>query len=653
MNKKTLSLLLICIFLTTVFAGCANNTKSNNQSSQSSNTSTINGSNNKNYDYSWKTTDKNTIELNTNSIIAGNNVSVKKSVVTIEEAGTYVISGDLKNGQIIVDTKDEEEVKLVLNGVSISSEDNSPIYIKEAENVIIILASDSINTLSDSDSYNFDDKENEEPNATIFSKTELVIYGEDNSTLTIAGNYNDGINAKDELIVDNADINIVAVDDGIRGKDFITFFNSTIDITAGGDAIKSDNDSDESLGYININDSEINIAANEDGISATTQINIEQSTLNIESGEGSNSLVSDNDDSTKGIKAGNAINISDGNITIDSTDDAIHSNGTITINSGTIDISSGDDGIHADEKITINGGDITIKKSYEAIESSLITLNNGTLYLTSSDDGFNVAGGNDGSALGRKGAGGFGVQEGAYLYLNGGYVYMNANGDGLDSNGSVVMTGGTVIVNGPTNNGNGAIDYNGDFQITGGTLIAAGSSGMAEAPGNSSTQYSILVNFSEAQVAGTMINIQDSSGNSVLTFTPAKKFQSIVLSSSELQEGETYTVYLGGSSTGTEKDSLYIGGKYTPGTENTTITISGITTKEGESGGMMGGGPGDRGNRIMDDKQMPTGDNMMRDGQRGTSTMRQMPPDMQNGNFEGGTPPDMPDGEFTPPDMMQ
>ncbi|WP_337044811.1 carbohydrate-binding domain-containing protein [Emticicia sp. 17c] len=276
--------------------------------------------------------------------------------------------------------------------------------------------------------------------------------------------------------------------------------------------------------------------------------------------------------------------IRDGNINATAKADGLKSSndsdaalGYIIIDKGSINIDAGDDAIHAETKLTINGGDINIIKSYEGLEGKEITINDGIIHLVSSDDGINVA---DGSGN-EGGFGGMPVStstSGLNLYINGGYIYVNANGDGLDSNGSITMTGGTVIVNGPTANNNGPLDYDGSFKITGGYLVAVGSSGMAQLPGTSSTQNSVLVNFTAAQNAGTLIHIQSNDGKELITFKPAKKYQSIAFSSKGLANG-SYDAYLGGSSTGTEKDGLYTNGAYTSGTKNTSFTVSSVVTK--------------------------------------------------------------------------
>lgn len=151
------------------------------------------------------------------------------------------------------------------------------------------------------------------------------------------------------------------------------------------------------------------------------------------------------------------------------------------------------------------------------------------------------------------------------------------------------MTHGLVIVNGPTENMNGALDYMGDFTVTGGFLVAVGSAGMAQAPSASSTQYSVLVNFSSMLSAGTLIRIENADGTDVLTFAPTKAFQSVTLSSPALQNGVTYNVLTGGKSTGAAIDGLYSGGSYSGGTQADSFTISSIVTG---AGGAFRGGPG-------------------------------------------------------------
>jgi hypothetical protein len=179
------------------------------------------------------------------------------------------------------------------------------------------------------------------------------------------------------------------------------------------------------------------------------------------------------------------------------------------------------------------------------------------------------------------------------IYINGGTIFIDASGDGIDSNGSFEMNEGMLLINGPTDNRNGPLDYDETFTIRGGFLVAVGSSRMAMAPSDTSTQYSVLYNFDAMQAGGTLLHIRPQTGQEILTYMPVKGYQSVVISSPALQNGETYLVYTGGSSTGTVTDGLYEGGVYTLGSKIASFTISSMVTRLGiEGGGPGGGGPG-------------------------------------------------------------
>ncbi len=529
-------------------------------------------------DYIWDSSDVIQIVLNGNSVtVDAACVNVNGTKVTITSSGTYSISGSMSDGQIIVNTDDKEIVRLIMNGVNINSSASTPVYIISAEKIVIVLAEYTENYVKDGETYIFEDPEEDEPNAAIFSKSDLTICG--NGSLTVDGRFNDGIAGKDGLIITNGTITVNASDDGIRGKDYLVIKNGNITVNAKGDGLKSDNADDATMGYISVKTGIINVISGGDAIVSETDITISDGEIILSSGGSSNNRVDENT-SAKGIKAGVSLVIDGGTFTINSADDAIHSNRNIVINGGSFVISTGDDGMHADISLGINGGDISITKSYEGIESEVIAINNGNIHLVSSDDGINAStgGGGDFGMGGRPAQGGFVTSGNCFLYINGGYVVVNATGDGIDVNGSVVMTGGDIIVNGPTSNMNSALDH-GSFKITGGFLLAVGSSGMAQAPGVSSSQYSILMNLRTTQQAGTMVHIQLNNCKEILSFTPIKKFQSVVFSSAELKKGSTYDVYFRGSSTGTVVDGLYQNGTYTPGTMFASFTISGIVTK--------------------------------------------------------------------------
>jgi hypothetical protein len=230
--------------------------------------------------------------------------------------------------------------------------------------------------------------------------------------------------------------------------------------------------------------------------------------------------------------------------------------------------------MHAEADLYIENSFIQIIKSYEGIESNAgsITINSGEIYITSSDDAINIAAGGDGNS-------GQGSSTTNYiLKVNGGYIVLNASGDGIDSNGDFTITGGTVIVSGSSAKSNSAIDCDGSFLTNGGLLITTGTSQMAKAPNSTSEQYAVMINFSSAKQAGTMVHIQNTKGDNLLTFEPLKEYQSVIFSSSALINDSSYDVYYGGSSSGALSDGLFTGGVYTTGSLYDSFTISDIIT---------------------------------------------------------------------------
>ncbi|MCM0648035.1 carbohydrate-binding domain-containing protein [Clostridium swellfunianum] len=645
MNKKSVYLKVVAALVTTTFLyGCSS--KGGTQTETSTQTETtaqakasIIGDKNvgsiisqlvtyeKEESYSdWKNENPNYIELSgTTANLKGSGAEVKASKITITAAGVYVVSGKLDNGQIIVDVKDKGTVKIVLNGTEIKSSDNAPIYVKNAGKTILSIEAGTENSITDGEKYTLEDASSDEPSAAIFSKDNLVING--TGKLTVKANYKDGIASKDDLKIVEGNIYVIAVDDGIVGRDILAVKEGSINIEAGGDAVKSSNDEAADKGIVAIENGTFNLKSKNDGIQAETAVLITNGSFNIISGGGSvngtkkaeegmrgpmdsgkntnstNTATSaqTESESAKAIKAGADVGVAGGTFNIDSADDSIHSNNNVTIEGGSFNITSGDDGIHGDSTIFAKGGKINITKSYEGIESSIITISDGEIYVTASDDGLNAGGGADGSSVnGRPGQNNFNSSSSNKLNINGGYIVINSVGDSLDANGSIYMTKGTVIVSGPTANYNGALDYDGTFEMTGGYLVSAGSSGMAQAPSDTSAQNSIIMTYPKAQAAGTIVNLQDGKGNAIVTFAPGKEYQTVVISSPQLKKGENYTLYSGGKSTGTSKDGLYIDGKYEGGTKVVSFAISNSTTWLNESGvttakSGMQGGPGGKG----------------------------------------------------------
>lgn len=533
------------------------------------------------------------ITLSGDSISCQSNaVQISGSVATITEEGTYILSGSLEDGTIIVDAEDTDKIQLVLNGVEITSSTSAAIYVREADKVFITTASGTENLLANGGEYVAIDDNNID--AAIFSKADLTLNGA--GTLTIHAAAGHGIVSKDDLVLTSGTYEITAASHGLFGKDSVRVASGTYTITSGKDGIHAENADDTSLGFLYIANGTFEIHAQGDGMSAGTYLLIEDGEFSVEAGGGSENAstqsntqdfapdrqwetttvdTSDDTTSTKGLKAVTDLTVNSGTFAIDSADDSLHSNGDLTILGGEFTISSGDDGIHADSAVSISDGTIQIFQSYEGIEGLSIAIDGGDISLVASDDGLNAAGGNDSSGFGGRGGDIFASTDGAMITISSGTLHVNASGDGIDSNGDLIITGGEIYVSGPTDSGNGALDYAGEAVISGGTFVAAGSSGMAQNFSSSSTQGVMMVTVNSAS-AGSTISLSDSSGNELVSWQADKAYTSVIISCPQITQGETYTL--------------------TTGSNSTEITMSSLIYSSGGMGNMggMGGGPGGR-----------------------------------------------------------
>lgn len=542
--------------------------------------------------------------------ITGPGAAAAGKVLTISKGGTYVFKGTLTDGQVVVEAGKDDAVKLVLNGASLSCSDSAPLYIKEAANVVLTLADGTANSLTDAETYTYAAGE-DEPNAALFSKQDLTING--TGALTVTARYNNGITSKDDLVIVDGLITVTAVHDGIRGKDSISVRGGTITVTAGGDGLKANNDTDTDKGWIALDGGTFIIEAGNDGIQAETALAVTGGSYQIVTGGGSAAVTkTDNGgipgwnfrpggtqttttdtESYKGVKAGTSLSLQGGTFVIDAADDALHANGNVTISDGSYDLSTGDDGVHADGTLTISGGTVVVRTSYEGLEGADVAISGGDIQVTASDDGINAAGGSDtGEAGGWRGPDRFQSGGSHTLSISGGTVVVDAEGDGLDVNGTLTISGGLILVNGPTSSGNGALDYDGSCTVSGGVLIAAGSAGMAQAPSSSSEQAVLMVTYTSNQRAGTLIGLTDSKGALVAAFSPTKAYQSVVICTPALKQGESYTLYSGGSCDGGAISGYTASGTLSDASKLSTITLSGTVTSvrsDGSAGGSGGG----------------------------------------------------------------
>ena len=560
-------------------------------------------------DGEWDTENATVITLNgTEAKVSGQGAYAYDGGVVISNAGTYVISGTLTDGSIVVDTYSSSKVWILLSGVDITCEDNACIQVEEADKVFLTLAAGTVNTLTGGEEYSAEAQE-DGTDGVIYAHDDLTING--SGSLTINAQYKHGIEANDDLVITGGNISIEAVKDGISANDSFRLMNADITIQAGDEGIKV---TTEETGYFYM----------------------ESGTLNV---------------------------TSDG--------DSIHAAGDVTIQDGTLTLSSQDDGVHADGKIYFYNGSLLITECYEGLEASAIEVYDGDITITSSDDGFNangatssfgMGGGMNFGGMNNGGMGRFGsteTEEGAesgerpempengsfesgempeapenfesgemperpegfesgempeppagfesgempelpegfesgempqapmdmgesasagenagsmqdaavtaenseteaedeecYILIAGGTItILNETGndaDGLDTNGDLIITGGDIRVSLQGQGSNNAIDYGsengGTATISGGTLVAAGGASMAESFDTTSEQPSILYTLSETAEAGTKVSLLDENGTVLLSYEVPYSFTSLHISCPDLQVGKTYQLVTG------------------------------------------------------------------------------------------------------------
>lgn len=542
---------------------------------------------NRDYRTDYDGGDSTLIQLNGSSVSCNDkDVLIDGTTVTITNKGTYILSGTLENGMIIVNAEETDKPQLVLNGVTITSAESASLYVLNADKVFVTLADGTSNTLANGGTFTAIDDNNID--GAVFSKQDLTFNG--NGSLTVTSPADHGIVCKDDLVFTGGTYTITCAGHGFDANDSVRITNATITIDAGKDGIHTENSDDTTKGFFYMLNGTLSIEAEGDGVSAEAYAKICDGTIGIVSGGGSengtkqssdsyggfmggfggghggmgrpgssssssSSATEEDSTSIKGIKATGDLIIDGGTFTIDSADDSLHANANITISGGNFTFASGDDGVHADETLSISDGVFTISECYEGLEALNMKIAGGNITLTASDDGLNAVGGTDSSGFGgnrggdmfggRGGMGGMSKGNGS-IEISGGTLYINASGDGIDANGSLLISGGFTTVCGPTQGDTATLDYDTSATITGGTFIGTGASGMAQTF-SASEQGVISVNVGN-QKADTEITLTDASGNVLFSYAPELSFGVVILSSPEIISGETYTITVGNAS---------------------------------------------------------------------------------------------------------
>ena len=465
-----------------------------------------------NEDLTWDSSDEKTIDLANPAATDG--VSVENGTITITSGGTDRLTGEY-SGQVKIEAAKTDTVRLVLDNAKITNSTGAALNVVSAAEAIIYTAAGTTNTVADEANYTATG--DDDPDAAIYSTANLTLAGD--GSLSVEGAYEEGIHTTGGLVIASGTLEVNAANTGIKGKDYVDITGGIVNVTAAQDGIKSTNTDDESLGFTRLSAGSVTVSAGDDGLKAPHTLEISGGTLNIEK-------------SNEGIEA-QYINILDGDVTVNSTDDGINASLKDSSSDTSSDTTSG----------TATTGQQTQQNQ------------NGQVQQAPAGGGA-APGGSQGStgqnqnmpqpptdgAMPGGGGGTFEVVDAA-INISGGTVTVNAEGDGIDSNGTATFSGGTVTVNGPTAGGNNALDSNGDLLLNGGTVTTGSTADMFEAPSSASTSGYLKITDSSALTQGSTVQVTDSSGTVVANYKiTTSGVQLVLVSNKNIVKGQSYTV---------------------------------------------------------------------------------------------------------------
>lgn len=515
---KKLKLLALTLAVAVILCGCSvSDNKPSGQETPTTDTAVSNDAKSiidteamftdrdKNYDYSQRTISKITLKNNA-SKADSSDVNINKNIITVKAEGVYILSGNLSNGQIIVDAPETAKVQLVLNSVNINCNTSAAIFCRQAKKLFITTIGDSV--LSNKEEFESND---EKINGVICSKSDLTLNGD--KKLTVNAVYGNAIVSKDDLAVTSGTYTLTAQNHCLKANNSVRITNASFNLNATKDGIHCDNE-DTSKGFVYIESGTIAIKAEDEGIQSSSTVMLCNGKIDIQS-------------SGEGIEGR-----------------------YIEISGGELNITAGDDGINATDKSQTQIGQT--ESEINGAEPKGFDNNQ-----PAPPDGFQQqdtppenkqenmheipAGDRMQKGPGQKG--GFGGSSDCSLTISGGNITVNANGDGLDSNGTIEITGGNSLIYGAENGGDSAFDYQTQATISGGSIIALGMSGMAENFSSGSTQGSILYNLDYEGNPNDKIEL--TKGKETIADTTAiKKYNSVLISCPGLEVGN-YTIKLG------------------------------------------------------------------------------------------------------------
>ena len=502
-------------------------------------------------DLSWDTSSETAIDLSNPTATDG--VTVEDGTLTITKAGTYKLSGEYQ-GQIKVETADSDAVRLVLDNANITNSSGAALNVVNADEVILYSASGTTNTISDGADYTATGED--DPDAVVYSKADLTIAGE--GTLKVNGNHEDGIHTSDGLVIASGTLEVNAANTGIKGKDYVDILGGTINVTAQQDGIKSTNDTDEGQGWTRLSNGTVTVNAGDDGFKASRVVEISGGSLTVEQ-------------SDEGIEA-QYINVSGGDVNVTSADDGMNASLKTSDSESTDSSANTSDAANQQQNNqqqgSLPGGQQNGTSNQQQQGTGQPPQGQPPAMSGSSQDGTSQNGttgtGQQGMGQppqgGMPGGGGTFEVVDAAINVSGGHVTVNAEGDGIDSNGVTTLSGGTLIVNGPSQGGNAALDTNGDLLLNGATVLSGSTADMFEAPSTNSTSGYLKLTNSSGFEQGSTVQVADSSGKVVANYKVTKSnVQLVLVSSSSIVKGQSYTVYTTTSAVDSNAASLASG----------------------------------------------------------------------------------------------
>ena len=543
---------------------------------------------------SWDTSEATVITLSGDSgKISGKGAYWLNRSLVIAQSGRYVISGELTDGNIIVNAERYSMVFIQLNGVNLTCSEDACIRVDQADKVFLTLAEGTENTLTGPAAFS-ETALADGTNGVIFSHDDLTING--SGALTVVAALENGITSKDDLKITGGTISVTAPNHGLRVNDHFCLTAANVTIEAEQDGIHSEGD-------IVMSDGTLTITAGDDAIHSDTSFLIQDGVLLVK-------------DCYEGIEAV-TIEIAGGDVTIHSQDDGINANGnTGNAMGGGMGGGMGmqrtfggpmqafDEGETPDPDMARETPETAAAVTESTPDEAVPDAGNGTAEPPAQGIGpmqegtFRRGGMGNGRPMDQAADSAATEEqtivsvEDTWIRISGGTLtILNENGrdaDGIDSNGNIIITGGQIRVSLAGNSGNNALDVGsesgGKMTISGGTIIACGDSAMAESFESESAQASILYTLGESAPAGSTVTLLDAAGNELISGTAPYSFSALVISCPEMNVGETYTIRIGETE------------------ETVELTSTAVTAGE-RSGFGMGGGNRMHGNH--ENGQMP------------------------------------------------